>query len=585
MHWIRRGALLFSTLLALETVASAATTGPDVLTQRNDLSRTGQNNAETALTLASVRPATFGKLLTLPVDGLVLAQPLTKRQVTIGGALHDVVFVATEHDSLYAFDVASGAQLWKTSYITPPSVTTEPYADTGDDPPTAGQEPLDVYPEVGISSTPVIDPSTSTLYVVAKTKESGTYRFRLHAVDITTGLDRVPNVIIQPTVAGTAADGTGTQVTLVASAHQQRPGLLLLGGNVYVAFGSSADNFSWHGWMVAYHANNLSFAAAWNSSPNASEAGIWSSGEGPAVDSAGNIYVPTGNGSFDGATSFGDSIVRLSTASGLTEADFYAPFNQSLLSTGDDDIGSGGVVLLPDVAGTTAHPHLVAASGKAGTIYLLDRDHLGGFNPSTTNPDAQIVQYMFSALGTTTFDNFGEPFYAPDSYSTPAFWRDAAGRNHLYWGGVGDNIKMFDLTNGLLSTTPVSTSAATFGFPGVSPSISSNGTGNGILWAVQHSFANGDTVHAYDATNLATELWNSDQAANGRDKLGAGAKFAVVTVTAGRVFVPTQSSVVVYGLLGPPPAVPALPPAGVWVCAIVLAAGGLRALSARRARR
>ena len=287
-------------------------------------------------------------------------------------------------------------------------------------------------------------------------------------------------------------------------------------------FGSSGDNFTWHGWMVAYRAHDLAQVAAWNTTPSGSSAGIWSSGEAPVVDGSNNLYVPTGNGTFDGASNFGCSVVKLSTTSvaGLSVADYFAPFNQSQLTTADNDFGSGGVVLLPDVAGTTAHPHLLAASGKSGTVYLLDRDHLGGFSGSTSSPDAQIVQEIFNALGDTSLDNFSDPMASvEDSFSTPAFWRDAAGNNHLYWAGVGDRLKMFNLTNGQLSAAAVSQSATTYGFPGASPSISSNGTGNGILWAVEKG-RSAAVLHAYDATNLGLELYNSTEAANGRDSLG-----------------------------------------------------------------
>ncbi|MES1209635.1 MAG: pyrrolo-quinoline quinone [Pseudomonadota bacterium] len=561
---------------------AALSSAPDVLMQRYDFSRTGQNNSETALTPANVRSATFGKLRTLSVDGYVYAQPLVKHGVTIAGASHDVVFVATEHDSLYAFDINSGARLWTVSYINPPTVTTQPYADTGDPPPTPGEPPPDIYPEVGITSTPTIGPD-GTMYVLAKTEENGTPLFRLHAVDTTTGADKMPNVVVAPTVPGTGDDSSGGQITLNAGEHQQRPGLLLLNGLVYVAFGSSGDNFVWHGWLAAYRASNLSLAAVWNTTPSGSAGGIWNSGAAPAVDASNNVFVPTGNGTFDGATDFGSAVVKLSTASGIQVGDYFAPFNQAQLTDADDDVGSGGLALLPDVAGTAAHPHLLAASGKSGTIYLLDRDHLGGFSTSTSPADAQAVQEIFNALGDTVVDNFSDRLInAEDSYSTPAFWRDAAGHNHLYWGGVNDNIKMFDLTNGRLSTLPVSKSPTTYGFPGASPSISSNGTANGILWAVDTG-AGSEVLHAYDATNIAVELYNSDQAASGRDSLGPSVKFAMPVVTGGKVLVATRSSVAIFGLTSAP-AIPALPAWALWLFGVALAAFGLGALSRQRRR-
>ncbi|HVT07318.1 MAG TPA: pyrrolo-quinoline quinone [Polyangia bacterium] len=559
--------------------AGALSTAPDVLMQRYDFSRTGQNNTETSLTPANVRSATFGKLRTLPVDGYVYAQPLIKHGVTIGGAARDVVFVATEHDSLYAFDVNSGVTLWTVSYIGAPGVTTQPYEDTGDPPVAPGETPPDIYPEVGITSTPTIGPD-GTMYVLAKTEENGTPVFRLHAVDITTGADRMPNAIVAPAAPGTGDDSSGGQITLDPGEHQQRPGLVLLNGLVYIAFGSSGDNFTWHGWVAAYRTSNLSLAAVWNTTPSGSAGGIWASGTAPAVDGNGNLYVPTGNGTFDGDTDFGSSVVKLATTSGIQVADYFAPFNQAQLTRADDDVGSGGVALLPDAAGTVVHPHLLVASGKSGTIYLLDRDRLGGFSSSTSPADGQVVQEIFNALGGKAVDNFSDPMEnAADSFSTPAFWRDAAGRNHLYWGGVHDQLKMFNLANGHIATTPASTSPTTYGFPGASPSISSNGTANGILWAVDNG-GGAEVLRAYDATNLAVELYNSDQAANGRDSLGPSVKFAMPVVTGGKVFVATRSTVAIFGLTTAPP-VPAVPARALWLFGVVLAAFGLRALTRR----
>ncbi len=565
------------------SVAAALTSGPDVLMQRNDFTRTAQNNAETTLTLSNVNAARFGKLFTLAVDGYVYAQPLYKAGVNVGGRAHNVVFVATEHDSVYAFDADSGVALWHVSYITPPSVTTEPYLDTGDSLPPPGTPPEDIYPEVGITSTPVIDPSTGTMYVVAKTEENGGQQvLRVHALDITTGADRVPAVVVGPSVAGTGNSSANGRVAFDPSTHQQRPGLLLLNGVVYVGFGSSGDNFSWHGWLVGYRATDLTQVSVWNTTPNGNSGGIWSSGEAPAVDSSGNLYVPTGNGDFDGVSNFGSAVVKLSTASGLAVSDYFAPFNESSLSAADCDIGSGGVILLPDAAGTAAHPHLLATSGKAGTIYLLDRDSMGHFSASTTNPDSQIVQEIFNALGIVPEDN-ASPFEVEDSYSTPAYWRDASGRDHLYFGGVRDTIKMFNLTSGQLSTSAVTQSSESYEFPGASPAISSNGNTNGVLWAIQNA-AGGAVLHAYDATNLGVELYNSNQAPGGRDALGPGVKFAVPTVTNGKVYVGIQSGVAVFGLLASSP-VPAIPRREVWLFTLLLGAAGLHAMRSTPRRR
>jgi hypothetical protein len=551
----------------VRSASSALSSGPDVLTHRNDAARTAQNNAEAALTLSNVTAATFGLRMVLPVDGQVFAQPLYKGAVALGSAVRNVLFVATAHDSVYAFDADTGATLWHVSFLAPPSVTSVPYTDTGAE---------DIVPEVGILSTPVIDPSTNTLYVVAKTEENGVQLFRLHALDIATGADRVPSVILQPTFPGTAGDGTNGQLALDAAMHQQRVGLLLLHGIVYVAFGASGDNFPWHGWLVGYRTADLSQATVWNSTPNGVAGGFWSSGEAPAADASGNLFLPTGNGDFDGVANFGSAVVKLSTTAGLAVADYFTPFNASQLSDEDLDVGSGGVILLPDVAGTAAHPHLLAASDKAGTLWLLDRDMLGGFSPSRSNPDAQIVQEIFDALGDTPIDNTADPLpFVDDNYSTPAYWRDAAGVDHLYWGGVNDALKMFNLTNGRLSTSPVSRSSAIYPFPGASPCISSHGNRDGILWAVRNAFGHA-VLHAYDATDLAAELYTSDQAGT-RDALGLATKFVVPTVTNGKVYVGTQGAVAVFGLFAPTAPVPAAPRGAVWLCALGLLACGLRA--------
>jgi hypothetical protein len=567
-------------------VSAAASPGPDVLVHRYNLSRTAANNVETTLTLANVNQATFGKLRTLPVDGFVFAQPLFKHGVVIGGTAHDVVFVATEHDSIYAFDAATGAQLWHTSYINPPSIIPQPYADTGDVIPPAGTPGGNLWPEVGITSTPTIDASSGTMFVVTKTKENGTTFFRLHAVDITTGLDRMPNVVIAPTVAGRGDQSLNNQLTLDPTTHQQRPGLVLVNGVVYVAFGSSGDNFSWHGWLTGHRVSDLAQVTVWNATPNGYYGGIWSSGTAPSVDGAGNIYLPTGNGGYDGATEFSSSIMRLTTAGGLAVGDYFTPFNQRAISNADNDMAAAGLILLPDVAGTPQHPHLLATSGKNGTIYLLDRDHLGGYSTSMTPPDGQILQEIFNALGAYPVDNLsGFQINSTDSYGTPTYWRDGLGHDHLYWGGIVDAVKSFDLVNGQIVMPPSSASADFFEFPGANPSISSNGNVNGILWAVQNS-PGAAILHAYDASNLNIQLWNSNQDLNGRDTLGPGVKFVVPTVVDGNVYVGAQSAVVVFGLLNqappPPPPVPALPPVAVVAFALLLGLVALRVLARRR---
>jgi len=524
--------------------------GPEILSQRGDASRTGWNSSETILTPANVNSATFGKLYTLPVDGYVYAQPLYKANVTISGTAHNVLVVATQHDSVYAFDADVGTSLWHTSFINPPTVTTQPSADTGT---------TDIIPEVGITSTPVIDPVTGTIFVVSKTKESGTPFYRIHALDITTGAERQPSVKILPSVSGTGSGSSGGTITLNAAWQQQRPGLVLVNGVVYVCFGSSGDNFTWHGWIVGYRASDLTQVSVLNTTPNGTSSGVWMSGEAPPADAAGNLYIVTGNGDFDGLNQFGDSLLKVQTSPALQIINFFAPFNQQALSNADLDFASAGVTLLPDVAGTTAHPHILVTSGKTGTIYVLDRDVLGGYRSSYTNPDSQIIQEIWNALGTSPINNTAASLpYVENSYSTPAFFRDASGVNHLYFGGVGDKVKAFNFVNGLLTTTPVSTSSASYGFPGASPVGSSNGTSNAIVWTYERG-SSVAILHAYDPQNLANEFYNSGQAANNRDQAGAPVKFCVPSVTNGHVYIGVQSGVTVYGLLSSAPPQAAAP--------------------------
>jgi hypothetical protein len=519
----------------------------DVLVQRYDNSRTGQNLNESTLTVSNVNATNFGKLYSFAVDGYVYAQPLYKSNVTIPGqGTHNVVFIATQHDSVYAFDADSATPLWKVSFINPAAgVTTSQTTDTGN---------TDIIPEVGITSTPVIDPNSNTLYVVAKTKESGSPLFRIHALDITTGADRVAPVVIQ---------ASASTFTLNPINQLQRPGLVLVNGVVYVAFGSNGDFNTWHGWLLGYNAANLTQTVVFCVTPNLLlGGGIWAVGEAPPVDPSGNIYINTGNGDLDGISNFGDAFVKLSTAANLTVMDFFSPFNQQALNTADLDIASAGFILLPDSAGTAAHPHLIVGGGKDGTIYVLDRDHLGGFNGSYTNPDSQIVQEIWNAIGSITTNPKAPTLsYVQNNYTIPGYWQ-----NHLYWCGVDDVCKMFNLTNGLLATPPASRSSASFGYPGAQPVISASSpvSTSAIMWAVQNG--NRSVLHAYDATNLATELYNSTQAANNRDQGGQAVKFAEPTVANGKVFVGAQSQVDVYGLLASAPpqaAAPTFtPPAG-----------------------
>jgi hypothetical protein len=516
------------------------TTNPGVFTFHDDNFRTGENTNETVLSPANVNFASFGKLFSYTLDGLTFASPLYVAGVTIPGkGTHNVVYVATEHDSVYAFDAdgLTNGPLWQVSFINPTSgVTTVPSADS--DP---GE---DIPNEVGITGTPVIDPVSGTLYVVAATKEvSGTttYVQRLHALDLATGAEKFgAPVVIQATVAGTGPGSSGGQVQFDPLHENQRGALLLADGMVCFVFGSHGDVEPYYGWLLGYTATNVQHQVlVYNAAPNAGKAGIWMDGDGPAVDASGNLYFITGDGLFDassGGTDYGDSFVKLSSVG--TVLDYFAPMVQADLYASNLDLGAGGVLLLPDQIGL--HTHEMVSASKNATIYLVDRDNMGHYHSNTD----QIVQSLVNIFPSSPINdsgNFGSPVYFNGS---------------VYFCAVSDNVKAFQLSNGLLSTSPTSQSAASFSYPGAMLAASGNGNSNGILWAVQRNgLTTPCTLHAYDAGNLANELYNSDQAGS-RDSAGADAKWAIPLVVNGKVyvaaqneFVATMNQLTVYGLL------------------------------------
>jgi hypothetical protein len=516
---------------------------------------TGLNANETVLTPSNVNSAQFGKLLSMPVDGKIYAQPLYVSGLSIPGqGTRNVVFVATQHDSVYAFDSDSGGLLWHDSFINPSAgVTSVPADDL-----TPGMVfPHGVAgligPEVGINSTPVIDPSTNTLYVVAYTKEvSGattSYVYRLHALDVTTGAEKFGGpVAIHGSVNGTGQgnDGNG-HVLFDARQHDQRTGLLLLNGVVYFGFASWEDIQPYHGWFLGYDAHTLQQVAVFNDTPNGGLGGIWSGNTGISTDGT-YIYIATGNGSFDTTLNasgfpvngnYGDSFVKLAidpttnpshqniNGWGLKVVDYFTPYNQQTLQDQDLDLGSGALTLLPDQPGD--HPHELVGAGKQGTLYVVDRDNMGHFDPSTNH----VVQELDSAIGGL----FGTAGYFD---------------GQLFYGGVGDYLKAFQVTNGLLSTSPTSQSGNVFSYPGTLPTISANGTSDGIVWAKEtypHSSNRNSSgvLHAYDAANLSNELYSSAQVPS-RDQEGFAVNFASPTVADGKVYVGTASELDVYGL-------------------------------------
>lgn len=523
---------------ASATIAVTDLTG--ATTWRYDNTRAGANTHEFALTAANVNTTTFGKLFSCAVDAPVYAQPLWVANLSIGGGTHNVIFVATVHDTVYAFDAdkASCTTYWQKSLLG----SGETWVSSSDVGTT------DITPDIGIIGTPVIDPTKTTLYVVSKSEATGSgcnpsssCHQRIHALNLADGSEKFSGPMeISATVTGGGDGSSGGTLPFDSLTQNQRPALTYLNGTVYIAWASHGDNGPYHGWVIGYSATNLTQQTAkFNSTPDGGLGGVWMSGNGLAADANNNLYCVTGNGTFDGtlppvagADDFGDSVLKLSTSAGLSLADFFTPFNQSSLNGGDTDLGSGGVVILPDQSGG-GPTHLLFISSKSGTIYLINRDNLGKFNSSTD----QVVQEFVASGG--------------GFWSTPAFWQ-----NTMYAGGSGDNVIAWPFshtTPGQFDTTSSSSSPTGYGFPGSSPTVSASGTTNGIVWAIDSSAygvpccANGPAVlHAYDATNLANELWNSGQVA--ADQAGNAVKFTVPMVANGKVYVGTRREISVYGL-------------------------------------
>ncbi len=528
---------LFSTMLAMGQVS--------VLTQHNDNARTGQNLNETTLNTSNVNQSTFGKLFWRTVDGFIYAQPLYVPGLTIQGATHNVVYVATQHNSVYAFDADdpnAPAPLWQVNLGTP-----VPMQDiciiTGDTNP--GDCPYyDISPEIGITSTPVIDPVAGIIYVVNRTKNTSnsTYHDYLHALDLTTGAEQLGGPVeITGQVSGT---GTGSQngiVTFDPTYHHQRPSLLLANGVLYLAFGSVGDIGTWHGWVMSYNATTLQQEAIFNVAPDGDEGGIWSSGQGPVADGAGNVYVMTGNGDFNanlsGGRDYGDSFVKFSGSS-LTVTDYFTPSNQATLNAGNTDIGAGGPMLMP---GTS----LLVGQGKDSVFRVVDTTSMGHFNSSVDND----VQEFTATTG---------PFF-----SSPIYWNSPNNGPVVYIWGPNDFLKAFQFTGSKFNTTPVSQGTiqnANHFSNAAALSLSANGSlgGTGIVWSSSaiSGKATGVPVpgalRAFDATDLTHELWDSTQNLT-RDDVGNYAKFNPPTIANGKVYAGSFSGQLqVYGLNPPP---------------------------------
>ncbi|HZL35467.1 MAG TPA: PA14 domain-containing protein [Tepidisphaeraceae bacterium] len=583
-----------------------------VLSYHNDLASTGVNSTETLLTPASVNVSQFQKQYTVPVDGQIYGQPLYDPGVNITTGsqpgIHNVAFVDTQHDSLYGIDTQGGSVLWKLSLTdaTNPlvnklgatTITTVSSTDLNSG---------DISPEVGITATPVIDPSTNMMYITAKTKQiiggNGHYVYMLYKVNIQSGAIAASAVIgdtmyangaytYRVTDTGTGTDpyvnGTGdgsissqgtttwggtSRVYFNAMRAMDRPGVTLVNGSIYLSFASHGDNGPYHGWVLRYDPSTLALNGALNTTPNGGLGGIWMAGGVLVADSSGNLFAETGNGSFNTSSAnfpngqyapqdadYGDCFIKITADTvnnsptkqnvngwGMKISDYFSPYNNATLNGGDTDLGSGAPVLLPDAVGSAAHPHLLVGAGKEGKIYLLDRDHMGGFSATTDNI---VEEQAYSSTAGTGING---------SLNTPAFFLNGAGGTSgtlYYFPGYGGNGRQFTVSNGAFSAVATHQTTDTFGSLNGTPSISANGTTNAIVWVIDRG---SNTLRAYDATNLSNELWTSNSAPNGRDTLNPATKFSVPTVADGRVMVGTLNALVVYGPPTPATSAPAAP--------------------------
>lgn len=549
-----------------------------VVTYHNDQARDGVNSREFALFASTVTTAAFGKLFSCPVDGAIYTQPLWLKGVSIAGGTHNVVLVATQHDSAYLFDADASpcVTYWHVNLL-----------DTlhGG---TSGETPVnwnnvgycygDIYPEIGVTGTPVIDASTETIYLVSASESNptnpgncvdttGDFYHRLHALDLGSGSEKFnAPVTIAASVPGTGDGSVNGVVSFHSQLQNNRPGLAEYGGKIYVSFSAHEDATPYHGWVLAYKASNVQEqVAVLNTTPNGvngADGGIWAGGGAPAIDSGGDVYVSTGNGVFDELPpppndDYGDTILRLHYAAGttlngvnLSIAGYFTPYDQATLAEYDTDLGSGGVVLFPNQTGSGPQ-HLLTEVGKEGTVYLVNRDNMGQYNSNNNN---QIVQ------------SFSGPAYG--QWGVPALWH-----NNLYTGGQYDTVRQFSFNPNaeLFNTNVASQSPESFGYPGTTPSVSSQSGAHAIVWAIDASlygYANPNVgincsvvpvppacsgpaiLHAYNANNLSQEYWNSSQAANNRDQAGNAVKFVPPTIANGKVYVSTRTEVDVYGLLG-----------------------------------
>jgi hypothetical protein len=493
-----------------------------VLTYRYNNQRTGLDSSETILTQSNVNVNSFGKLFVLSVDGVVDAEPLYIYGMSIAGGVHNVLIVATERDNVYAFDADVGTQYWKTSLLLSGEV------------PSDDRSCNQVVPVIGVTSTPVI--SDGVIYTVAMSKDSsGNYYQRLHALSANTGSELFNGPVeITAKYPGTGDNSSDGYVIFDPAQYKERSGLLLVNGTVYLTWASHCDIRPYTGWVMAYDATTLAQTSVLNVTPNGDEGAIWGSGGGLTADTSGNIFFLDANGIFDTTLNssgfpsngnYGNAFLRLTTTSGLAVADYFEMYNQAEENCCDIDLGSGGAMLLPNLTDATGKTwELAAGAGKDNNLYIINRSSLGKFNTTSNN----IYQELAGAL-------------PGGMWNSPAF-----SNNTLFYGPVGSPILAFKFKDAKLLTTPVAQSANSFPFPGATLVVSSDGGQNSIVWAVENT--DPAVMYAYDASNL-TQLYNTSQAANGRDNFGVGNKYAAPTVANGKVYVPTTTGVGVFGLL------------------------------------
>jgi hypothetical protein len=513
--------------------AAPAPAGTAVLTQRGSSSRVGWNSDETVLNDHDVNAADFGKVLAYPVDGKIYAQPLFVPGLRVDGRVHNVVIVVTERDSVYAFDAdATGtppAPLWHTSFLVHGAVPVQAANDL---------TCTSIAPTVGITGTPVIDTATGTMYLIATTKVNGQIVDYLHALNISTGRDRMPPVQIKASVHGHGLGSSGGVVPFSAKLEQQHLGLLLDHGVVYAGFASYCGHVPYHGWVLGYRASDLRQTVVYNDSRDSWGAGIWQSATGLAADAAGNIYFITGNGPFDlnkGGQDAGDTVLEMRPAHGtLAVVQYFTPFYQVCLAQKDQDFGSGAPLLLPKE---------IIAIGKEGAIEVISRSSFGGYH-TISDPCAHMsrtsVDHVIQELPPQTA--------VGGIWSAETTWTGRSGRQYVYTAGEADHVRAWRLVNGKLVSPAASRAHETLVYPGGIPVGSSDGSrpSSAIVWIMDKE--KGPALRAYSATNLGDELYNTGQNAQ-RDAIPGYDNFCVPTVADGRVFVGTTGELLIYGLL------------------------------------